>query len=118
MPKEENKKLKKALNTQCQQIHSLELSNDEFTDEIEPNSNDSNEETETSRSKKPIIKSKRMGKKPAIASKNTTSIDQFLDPRKNPNIQFYIILLRNHSCLPQLYQNFSAFLVHPAFFLS
>ncbi|CAG8718847.1 21380_t:CDS:1, partial [Gigaspora rosea] len=36
-----------------QQIHSLELSNDEFTDEIEPNSNVSNEETKASRTKKP-----------------------------------------------------------------
>ncbi|CAG8562944.1 1270_t:CDS:2, partial [Gigaspora margarita] len=121
--KKKIKKLTKALNTSgkivlSQPIHSSELSDDEFTDEIDPNSNVGNEETEASRSKKPrlddnaeqtastidddnkqsdeslltktfrgtVIKSRRMGKKPATASKNTTSIDQFLDPRKNPNI--------------------------------
>ncbi|RIB29621.1 hypothetical protein C2G38_2056276 [Gigaspora rosea] len=65
----------------------LELSNYEFTEEIEPNSNVSNEETEASHESlltktfrgTVIVIFNRMGKKP-------TSIDQFLDPRKNPNM--------------------------------
>ncbi|CAG8759441.1 12901_t:CDS:2, partial [Racocetra persica] len=121
--KKKIKKLTKALNTNgkiipSQQVDSVVLSDGEFTDEPDPNSNLIDEEAEVDRFKKPrldnnveqmeddesvnnkqpdeslltktfrgtVIKSRRMGKKPANVSKDTTSIDQFLDPRKNPNI--------------------------------